>query len=278
MMDKQVGGGRWFYRLLPLGCFLAGRPVVDVAVIHVALSVSGPLCLQRESPGGSCWWESGAWEEALFELRVLKMVVVHHASSRPMTLSRRQLPLDLLMQRLLLMRRGGFLAVSGSTCIFLDNFCGRLRYSIIVPSPSWLTESIFWLCHVYVPRRSGDASFVLALSLRVRTFVLFIQRLLWPLRLERHYFGNFWVRAPCFAVISRSCRALVFNLLTMHRVTLSSSAVALWERIDSRRSFKSLRYLLMRLILTMPRISADRRAPLFVRWRSIPVFVKDVPP
>ena len=93
---NRLGGGRWFYRLLPLGCFVAGRPVVNVAVIEVALSVSGPLRLQWESPGGSCW-ESGAWKEALFELRVLKMIVVHHASSRPVTLSCRRLLLDLLM-------------------------------------------------------------------------------------------------------------------------------------------------------------------------------------
>lgn len=67
MMDKQVRG-QMVYRLLPLGCFLTGCPVVDVAVVHVALmSVSGPLCFQRESSRGSCW-KFGAREDALFKL------------------------------------------------------------------------------------------------------------------------------------------------------------------------------------------------------------------
>ena len=46
------------YRLLPLGCFLAGVPVVDVAGVHVAVSAAsaaslpGPLCFQRKRSRG----------------------------------------------------------------------------------------------------------------------------------------------------------------------------------------------------------------------------------
>lgn len=85
MMDKQVRG-QMVYRLLPLGCFLAGRPVVNVAVVHVALSVSGPLRFQRKGSRGSSW-KFAAREEILFQLGVvLKMIFVDHASSCPLTL------------------------------------------------------------------------------------------------------------------------------------------------------------------------------------------------
>ena len=61
-------GADGFYRLLPLGRFLARRPVVvDVAAVHVALSVSRPLRFQGERSRRRCG-EFAAREEIVFKL------------------------------------------------------------------------------------------------------------------------------------------------------------------------------------------------------------------
>lgn len=175
------------------------------------------------------------------------------------------------------MRHRGFAAVFGRPCVFLDNICGWLQYNIIIHSPSCLTGSIFWFCHVYIPRRTKDASIRLALSLRVyNTFVLLIQRLLWSLWLERNYFGDFWVRVPRFVAVFHSHGARVFYFLTMPLITLNP---ALWERTHSHRSCRGRRSLSTNivLVLTMPRISAAHRAPQFVGWRSISVLLNNIP-
>lgn len=61
--DGQTG----LYRSLPLGCLLTSRPVVDVAVVHVGVTVERPVRLQWEAPGRGRR-DFGAAEENVFKI------------------------------------------------------------------------------------------------------------------------------------------------------------------------------------------------------------------
>lgn len=86
--DGQTGRGRGgsggLYRSLPLGRFLAGRLVVDVAVVHVAVAVTGPVRLQGEAPGRGRR-NFGAAEEDVFKIGGVLEVLA--SSSLALTLS-----------------------------------------------------------------------------------------------------------------------------------------------------------------------------------------------
>lgn len=287
MMDKQ--SGQMVYRLLSLGCFLAWRPVVDVAGVRVALSVPGPMRFQRKGSRGSCW-RFGAGEQNLFKLWVvLNLFFMKRASSGALTLScctsevsdfllSKKLLVDLLS--LLLIKHCILPLVFAKSFVFPDNIRGRRQHSIIMHFPPCLRGPVFWFCHMYI--HVNDASITLPLSLRIYVFVLFIQRLLWSLWLKRNYFHDFWLWIPCFAAIFLLLGPWVFYFpcLIMPRVTLSSGPTALGDKINSQRSFKGLGSLCLNcvLILTMPRISVDHCMPQFVRWRPISIFLNDIPP
>lgn len=285
MIDTQFRGLRWVYRLLPPGCFLAGRPVVDVAAVHVTLSVSGPLRFQRESSRRSSW-TFGAREEILFALRVvLKMLFASSPCPpcRPSAVSKlllsKQLVLNLqIKQSWMLVRRRGFAEVFGGRVFFI---CSRVQCGLIVHSPSCLTGLISGFCHLRIASRTKDAS-VRPTLIASNARVLVIQILLWSLWLERNYFGDFWVRVPGFIAIlgSQRARGYFFQSLTAARIALNIALVAFRETIHSPtpRSFKVLRPLSVdvALTLTVLRIAADGFTPPFVMWRSISIFLNGI--
>lgn len=77
--DGQTG----LYRSLPLGRLLTSQPVVDVAVVHVAVTVERPVRFQGEAPGRGRR-NFGAAEENVFKIGAALEAL---ASSLALTLS-----------------------------------------------------------------------------------------------------------------------------------------------------------------------------------------------